>query len=151
MRAEFSENLVTGNELIDTQHKELIDRINKLLDSCELDAGAVTAVKTLDFLADYTDFHFGAEENLQKEIDYPDYNKHKAQHEGFKQTIKELEEMLQEEEGPSAAFIEKVEENVIKWFKAGRYSLSLLFALSAAYISQTQMGSGIFSVSPPGR
>lgn len=24
--------------------------------------------------------------------------------------------MLQEEEGPSAAFIEKVEENVIKWF-----------------------------------
>lgn len=116
MRAEFSENLVTGNELIDTQHKELIDRINKLLDSCELDAGAVTAVKTLDFLADYTDFHFGAEENLQKEIGYPDYDKHKAQHEGFKQTIRELEEMLQEEEGPSAAFIEKVEENVIKWF-----------------------------------
>ena len=35
MRAEFSENLITGNELIDSQHKELIDRINKLLDSCE--------------------------------------------------------------------------------------------------------------------
>ena len=27
MRAEFSEDLVTGNELIDSQHKELIDRI----------------------------------------------------------------------------------------------------------------------------
>ena len=35
MYAEFSENLVTGNEMIDTHHKELIDRINKLLDSCE--------------------------------------------------------------------------------------------------------------------
>ena len=35
MRAEFSDNLITGNELIDSQHKELIDRINKLLDSCE--------------------------------------------------------------------------------------------------------------------
>ena len=35
MRAEFSENLITGNELIDSQHKELIGRINKLLDSCE--------------------------------------------------------------------------------------------------------------------
>ena len=25
MRAEFDENLVTGNEMIDSQHKELID------------------------------------------------------------------------------------------------------------------------------
>lgn len=116
MRAEFSENLVTGNELIDSQHKELIDRINKLLDSCDAENGKVTAVNTLDYLADYTDFHFGAEEELQKEIAYPDYDKHKVQHENFKQTIKELDEMLQEEEGPSAAFVEKVEENVIKWF-----------------------------------
>ena len=99
MRAEFTENLVTGNELIDSQHKELIDRINKLLD-----------------LADYTDFHFSAEEKLQQEIGYSDYDKHKAVHDGFKQTIKELDEMLQEEEGPSAAFVDKVEENVIKWF-----------------------------------
>ena len=116
MRAEFSENLVTGNELIDSQHKELIDRINKLLDSCEADNGKVTAVNTLDYLADYTDFHFSAEEKLQQEIGYPDYDKHKSVHEGFKQTIKELDEMLQEEEGPSAAFVEIVEENVIKWF-----------------------------------
>ncbi len=76
----------------------------------------MTAVNTLDYLADYTDFHFSAEEKLQQEIGYPDYDKHKSVHEGFKQTIKELDEMLQEEEGPSAAFVEKVEENVIKWF-----------------------------------
>lgn len=116
MRAEFSENLVTGNELIDSQHKELIDRINNLLDSCERETGKVTAVKTLDFLADYTDFHFNAEEQLQQDINYPDYDKHKAQHEAFKQTIHELDEMLQEEEGPSEAFVKKIEENVIKWF-----------------------------------
>ena len=34
MRAEFDESSVTGNEMIDTQHRELIDKINKLLDSC---------------------------------------------------------------------------------------------------------------------
>ena len=33
MRAEFDESLVTGNEMIDSQHKELIDKINKLLDT----------------------------------------------------------------------------------------------------------------------
>lgn len=116
MRAEFSENLITGNKLIDTQHKELIDRINKLLDSCELNTGKVTAVNTLDYLSDYTNTHFADEENLQKEIGYPDFDKHKVQHEAFKKTIGELHAMLQEEEGPTTAFVEKVEESVIKWF-----------------------------------
>lgn len=35
MYAEFDETLVTGNEMIDSQHKELIDKINDLLKSCE--------------------------------------------------------------------------------------------------------------------
>ena len=35
MRAEFDETLITGNEMIDSQHKELIGKINGLLDSCE--------------------------------------------------------------------------------------------------------------------
>lgn len=116
MYAEFSENLVTGNEMIDSQHKELIGRMNKLLESCERSNEKSVAVKTLDYLSDYTDFHFSAEEKLQKEIAYPGYEKHKAQHETFKQTIKELEEMLQDEEGPSNAFVEKVQENIVNWF-----------------------------------
>lgn len=116
MRAEFSDNLITGNELIDSQHRELIDRINKLLDSCEDSNAKLVAVKTLDYLADYTEFHFNAEEQLQREIEYPGFAKHKAQHEDFKKTISELDEMLQEEEGPSDAFVEKVEKNVVQWF-----------------------------------
>ena len=64
MRAEFDESLVTGNEMIDSQHKELIDKINKLLDSCETSKDKLVAVKTLDYLADYTEFHFGEEEKL---------------------------------------------------------------------------------------
>ena len=35
MYAEFTDDLVTGNEMIDTQHKELICKINDLLKSCE--------------------------------------------------------------------------------------------------------------------
>ena len=58
MRAEFDETLVTGNEMIDSQHKELIDKINKLLDSCENGNDKLAAVKTLDYLSDYTDFRY---------------------------------------------------------------------------------------------
>ena len=79
MRAEFDESLVTGNEMIDTQHKELIDKINKLLDSCETSKEKVVAVKTLDYLADYTEFHFGEEEKLQESINYPAIAEHKKE------------------------------------------------------------------------
>ena len=115
MYAEFTDNLVTGNEMIDSQHKELIDRMNKLLESCEQSNDKAVAVKTLDYLADYTDFHFSAEEQLQREIEYPGFAKHREQHEAFRQTIKELDEMLEEEEGPSDAFVEQVNRNVIEW------------------------------------
>lgn len=116
MYAEFSDNLVTGNEMIDSHHKELIGRMNKLLDSCERSNEKQVAVNTLDYLADYTDYHFSAEEELQKSIEYPGYEQHKTQHEAFKKTIQELHEMLEEEEGPSNAFVEKVQENIVKWF-----------------------------------
>ena len=55
MYAEFSENLITGNDMIDSQHKELIEKMNQLLDSCENGNDKLTSVKTLDYLEDYTD------------------------------------------------------------------------------------------------
>ena len=115
MRAEFDETLVTGNEMIDSQHKELIDKINKLLDSCENGNDKLAAVRTLDYLSDYTDFHFGAEEKLQEEIEYPGFEEHKKEHENLRKVVAELHEMLVEEEGPSPAFVEQVNKNVIEW------------------------------------
>ena len=115
MRAEFDESLVTGNEMIDTQHKELIDKINKLLDSCETSKEKVVAVKTLDYLADYTEFHFGEEEKLQESINYPAIAEHEKEHDKLRAVVKDLYNMLEEEEGPSEAFVEQVNKNVIEW------------------------------------
>jgi hemerythrin len=115
MRAIFDESLVTGNEMIDSQHKELLDKINKLLDSCETGKDKLVAVKTLDYLADYTEFHFTEEEKLQSKIEYPGIEEHKKEHNKLRQVVKELYEMLEEEEGPSNAFVEQVNKNVIEW------------------------------------
>ena len=115
MRAEFDETLVTGNEMIDGQHKELIDKINKLLDSCEVGNDKLTAIKTLDYLADYTDFHFGEEEKLQESISYPGIEQHKKEHEKLRRVVEELHEMLEEQEGPTETFVAQVQENVINW------------------------------------
>lgn len=115
MRAEFDDSLVTGNEMIDSQHKELFHKINVLLDSCEIGNDKVIAIKTLDYLADYTDFHFSEEEKLQKEISYPGIDAHLKEHAKLRQVVNELYEMLAEEEGPSNAFVEQVNRNVIEW------------------------------------
>ena len=106
MYAEFDNSLVTGNEMIDGQHKELIGKINKLVDCCEQGGGKLEAIKMLDYLSDYTEFHFGAEEKLQEEISYPGIEEHKKQHAAFVKAVAELHEMLE---------VEAVNKNVIDW------------------------------------
>ena len=115
MRIVFDEELYTGNELIDNEHKELIDRVNKLVESCENGKEKVTAVKTLDFLMDYTEFHFSDEEKLQQEVGYDKLEQHKGQHEDFKKSVDELRQMLEEEEGPTDAFVQAVNKNISQW------------------------------------
>ena len=115
MYVTFDDTLVTGNEMIDSQHKEWIDRINQLMKSCETDKEKQAAMKMLDYMADYADFHFAAEEKLQEENAYPLLEAHKGQHAAFVKAVEELQEMLEEEEGPSEAFVEAVKKNVVDW------------------------------------
>ena len=85
------------------------------MEFCETSKDKVVSVKTLDYLADYTEFHFGEEEKLQEEITYPGVEKHKEEHEKLRQVVRDLYNMLEEEEGPSAAFVEAVNKNVVEW------------------------------------
>ena len=115
MYAAFHDNLLTGNELIDGQHKEIIEKINKLVSSCENGSCQIESIKMLDYLADYTEYHFREEEALQEEIGYPGLEEHKKRHEDFRIAVKELHEMLEEEEGPSERFVKAVQDNVVDW------------------------------------
>ena len=116
MYAVLDNQLLTGNEFIDGQHKELIDRINKLVSACENGACQLESIRMLDFLSDYTDFHFHEEEELQEKAGYPGLAEHKASHNEFRRAVEDLHEMLIEEEGPSERFTKAVHDNVIEWF-----------------------------------
>ena len=116
MRAYFDETLFTGNTTIDEQHKELIDRINKLMILCENEKPAKKeAIKMLEYLADYTEYHFAEEEKLQEEIEYPGRKEHKQKHDELRRTVEVLHEMLEEQEGPTEDFVKQVYENVAEW------------------------------------
>ena len=106
--------LETGNQLIDSQHKEFIRRINNLLEACSLGKGRDEIFSAAQFLTEYTDKHFADEEKLQKQYAYPDRVNHKKMHEGFKKTVKEINERL-EKEGSSVALVGKINSDVAGW------------------------------------
>lgn len=79
----WTDDLAVGVELIDDQHKELIDRVNRLTDAMFDGKGADEVGRLLAFLADYVVSHFGAEERLMFKYQYPGYEGHKEAHDRF--------------------------------------------------------------------
>ncbi len=87
---EFTPNLETGNATIDKEHRELIAAVNKLLDACSDGKGLDHVKQTVKFLNDYVDRHFLHEEQLQQQSKYPGFTAHKAFHDNYKKTLKEI-------------------------------------------------------------
>ena len=69
----------------------------------------------MDYLIEYTDFHFTAEEKLQEEVGYPELPNHKTKHDEFRKTLSDLENFLEESEGPTEEFVEQVKKKVVDW------------------------------------
>lgn len=114
MYIEFDDSLITGNETIDSQHKELIEHIQKFVNSCEDNTSIDKADQMLNYLIDYIVFHFTAEEKLQEEVSYPGLKEHREKHEEFKKTLAELSGKLKAE-GSSEDLGEEIKVHVVDW------------------------------------
>lgn len=114
MLYEWNKELETGNSIIDTQHKQLIQTISDLMNALKAGKGSTEIEKTMNFLANYTAKHFADEEKLQLQYNYPDYVNHKKMHEGFKQIVRELSQQFKQE-GVNLSFITKVNKNIGDW------------------------------------
>lgn len=115
MAIEWSRDLETGYENVDTQHKKLFALVNDLLDACAHGRDTETLQGTLDFLVQYTLQHFRDEEALQLIYRYPEYDRHKREHEDFKKTVGVLVQRFQES-GSSSELSHDVSKFVGAWF-----------------------------------
>lgn len=70
-------------KIFDEQHKQLFEFINRLHDGMEAGHSHEVLVEILDGLVEYTMTHFADEERLMEESNYPDYTKHKEEHENL--------------------------------------------------------------------
>lgn len=78
----WTDDLNTGIDVIDRQHRRIVDYINDLeLAKAKQDREAVG--KVLDELVDYTLSHFAFEESLQEEAGYKYCKPHKKVHDLF--------------------------------------------------------------------
>jgi hemerythrin len=100
--------------MIDEQHKLLIKHLNDLNRSLELQQGPAKTAATLNFLIDYTNFHFTAEEKHMAANGYPEIENHKKKHEEFKTTLSNLEEDLKEE-GATQILASSIESLLVNW------------------------------------
>lgn len=100
MKYTLTPDLITGNPLIDSQHRLLLDSVNNLMDACSSGKGREQIQSTLTFLNDYVTKHFRDEERLQMQTSYPGYSEHKKFHEGYRQMLAATSQQLLQD-GPT--------------------------------------------------
>ena len=96
MEFQWSDDLLTGVEDVDAQHRELFSRVNALVSACTQQKGKDEIGNYLQYLMDYAAFHFTAEEREMTTYHYPGLAAHEAEHEEFKKRINELNREFRE-------------------------------------------------------
>jgi hemerythrin len=92
MYTKWSDQLLTGIDRIDRQHKEIFWRAKNLIDY-DPDEGSRKKIEDmLLFLGNYVENHLKEEEQIQISHSYPEYGNHKAEHEIFRTKYRTLVE-----------------------------------------------------------
>jgi hemerythrin len=90
MRVEWEDRLLTGVSDIDAQHKEIFKRFNASMHACEVGRSKSEVSHVPNFVGTYAREHFRMEEDLQQRINFPDFKRHKQDHEQFTDRFKDL-------------------------------------------------------------
>lgn len=102
----WTDELKTGIDDIDSQHKELFKRINMLRDAAKEGKGRQAIDEVYEFLGKYISEHFSTEESLMNQYAYPQIDSHVSQHKHFIEQYQKLKKELQTSSQKLLAFIE---------------------------------------------
>ena len=84
----WQDNLNTGIQVIDDQHRRIVEMINQL-HAAQTGGSQLVVAEVIDELVDYTMSHFAFEEELMEEAGYPFCAAHKRVHEVFGKRVSE--------------------------------------------------------------
>ena len=89
---EWKDSYNLGIMHLDNQHKGLVRQINILHEAMKLGKGTEALNEILNALIDYTATHFKSEEKLFHQFNFPDTEKHTAEHLQFVEEVSKFKE-----------------------------------------------------------
>lgn len=113
----WSREFEIGVEIIDRQHRELIERINLLLNAIRRGKGQEESLALVHFLQEYVVEHFRSEEAYMRRKNYHDYANHKEMHDAFIADLNDLVTDLQQQ-GINSDQVVTINRQVINWVVA---------------------------------
>ena len=123
---EFDPVLLTGHDVIDDQHRELVARLARLLDATREHRSKEEVVRLLEYLGQYVVQHFAAEEGLMIQASYDRIESHRLEHRSFVRELEVLRLELQTE-GPTNRFVIRVGNRVTTWLREHIYRTDRMF------------------------
>lgn len=92
---EWDESLSVGVSVFDKEHKQLISLVNKLNQALSAGSAKKSMEDILQSLVKYTKIHFRHEEEYMTLYDYPEYLKHKQEHDELTAQVLDFAERYQ--------------------------------------------------------
>lgn len=114
MAIEWNPNLSVGVKDIDDQHKIWFEKANGLFESGKEGRAKEHIKEMLDFLDDYTKYHFKHEEAYMEKIKYPEIDAQKKAHESFINDLAKLKADY-DQSGGNILVILNANKMVINW------------------------------------
>ena len=114
----WDKRLETGIKSIDFQHKELYLRFDAL--ELAIYNGKSRAnqelVKMMEYLESYVEEHFDLEEDEMMRVNYPDFSRHRAEHEKFRMRFEKFRVEFAKN-GPDFYLTLDVDRELRKWWE----------------------------------
>ena len=108
--------MATGVESVDSQHQELIRRINELQEACVAGTAKEELMELLGFLGEYAASHFSQEEEIMQTHQCPARGQNKAAHIQFLNDYQKLVETVKRD-GPSTTAVLQIKELLGNWLR----------------------------------
>jgi len=108
--------LMSGNPVIDFQHRLLFLMVKKLKSALKSGRGDEVLMEAVQFLDSYIIEHFNDEEEIQKECAYPNFEHHKAHHEQVRKAFLEFKNKI-EKRGPNHLLLIEALTEISHWLK----------------------------------
>ena len=113
MFIQWNSSYLVGHKLVDFDHMTLVNITNELFHRVNQGFSDEEIAQTITCLIDYVEKHFEREEELFKDSDYPDVDKHLAMHADITKTVKDIATIYKT--NPGAININEVLEFLKKW------------------------------------